>query len=378
MGLIRTLLALAVVSFHAVTVFQMDRPFGVELPSGPVAVQAFYVISGFLMSLILTIGYRGRPLSFYRSRLLRLLPQYWIVLVATLATLGALTGYFESRISWLRDHAMGPLTYAWIVFTNLTLVGMDWTVFIVVDHARFNMFQPVNQAWTLGLELTFYAMAPWLVRLHSGWIVLMIAASWAARQIAYAYGFDSEPWTYRFFPFEIAWFLSGVLAHRTYMAGFNRWPVAMKRGGIGAIIVLLFVMTNYKGVRMFAADWPAGIYIVQGTVVMCLPLIFAASKDWRFDRMLGLLSYPIYLCHLLLLEHFIPRQMAYSGEIGMVLSIIVAIGLVLAVSPIERWRHLRGRGQCRPPRRSVGVDIGAVAGAGTVAAQVERPLRGGQ
>jgi len=53
MGTIRLLLAVSVLAFHSAPIA------GLQLPDGIVAVQSFYVISGFYMSLILTERYLG-------------------------------------------------------------------------------------------------------------------------------------------------------------------------------------------------------------------------------------------------------------------------------------------------------------------------------
>ena len=61
---------------------------GHGLLSGITAVQAFYVISGFLITMVLNERqqYRNSP-SFYVSRYFRLWPAYLVVLVATLTIL---------------------------------------------------------------------------------------------------------------------------------------------------------------------------------------------------------------------------------------------------------------------------------------------------
>ena len=51
MGLIRTLLAISVVLAHSSPIF------GIKLVGGQVAVQAFYMISGFYMTLVLNEKY---------------------------------------------------------------------------------------------------------------------------------------------------------------------------------------------------------------------------------------------------------------------------------------------------------------------------------
>ena len=80
MGLIRTLLALSVVLAH------VDLGTGPRLVGGVLAVQMFYLISGFLISFVLveTSNYTSVR-SFYVNRMLRLFPIYLVVACAALA-----------------------------------------------------------------------------------------------------------------------------------------------------------------------------------------------------------------------------------------------------------------------------------------------------
>lgn len=54
MGILRLLLAISVIIAHTESVF------GVRLVGGVIAVQAFYIISGFYMAMILTEKYIGK------------------------------------------------------------------------------------------------------------------------------------------------------------------------------------------------------------------------------------------------------------------------------------------------------------------------------
>src|SRR5436309_16052270 len=122
MGIIRMLLALAVVDFHA-RILAHDQPiFGLDWPSGQVAVRSFYVVSGFYMALVLSTKYKDDTLAFYRARILRILPLYWIVAAITLLALvvAAPDGLgFWRAVSW-----PGAL---WALATNVLLIGQDWT-----------------------------------------------------------------------------------------------------------------------------------------------------------------------------------------------------------------------------------------------------------
>jgi len=74
-GLLRTILALLVVGSHL-------GAFG----GATFAVKGFFIISGFYMALVISTRYHKLPVGdFYASRLLRLLPLYWVIGLLTVA-----------------------------------------------------------------------------------------------------------------------------------------------------------------------------------------------------------------------------------------------------------------------------------------------------
>ena len=89
MGIIRLLLAISVVVYHS-------RPLlgQINFLPGSTAVQAFFIISGFYMSLVINEKYEDKQ-SFYRARLLKIFPVYWAIVAVSIY----LTGYF---LPWLR------------------------------------------------------------------------------------------------------------------------------------------------------------------------------------------------------------------------------------------------------------------------------------
>src|SRR4051812_20298809 len=125
MGLLRVLLALSVVIDHSYPAL------GLTLVGGQVAVQTFFIISGFYMSLILDRKYVG-PGSyglFMTNRFLRLFPVYWMVwgltlAVALLESQGRLSPWFDYH------HILGWPAWVTLVFTNLMLFGQDQTLFL--------------------------------------------------------------------------------------------------------------------------------------------------------------------------------------------------------------------------------------------------------
>ena len=97
-------------------------------------------------------------------------------------------------------------------------------------HSDVPLYQGllVPQAWTLGVEITFYLVAPFVLRSPRR-LLALLAASLALRAVLIATGIGlSDPWTYRFFPAELALFLAGALSHQIllprWQALTRRWP----------------------------------------------------------------------------------------------------------------------------------------------------------
>jgi peptidoglycan/LPS O-acetylase OafA/YrhL len=131
MGLIRFLLAMAVVAAHSAPIL------GLTLVGGKIAVQSFFVISGFYISLILNekypAGTRG-TLLFYGNRFLRIYPIYWAVLLLTAGAGTAvllLFGWhsFVSNVSSLtKDFAADKLLF--LIASNVGILGIDLSSFM--------------------------------------------------------------------------------------------------------------------------------------------------------------------------------------------------------------------------------------------------------
>lgn len=338
MGILRLLLALAVVAFHSVSSAGWPALWDAA-PNGIVAVQAFFCISGFYMALILSTKYADRALVFYETRLLRIWPVYWVVLLITIFT--------------IPQPAVEPgLRGVFTILSNSTFLGLDWS-------AAFDLGSViVPPAWTLGTELTFYLLAPFINKLRSRWLIAMLIASVVARSILYSYGFNSDPWLYRIFPLELAWFLSGMLAYRFYASHSDR--TYMHPAGVFAMCLMLASIAFYRELwtpvfdvvvpivvrhpwMQFAFDQTAGEgQLTKLLMPIALPFIFAFSRNLKVDGIIGELSYPIYMCHFLVLKLMQQHKIA-SGPILITSTLILASFLLFVTNPIERYRSNRGR-----------------------------------
>ncbi len=242
MGSIRTLLALAVVFGHADLYL---------FTGGMLAVQLFYVISGYLMSLILLSKNYDSLRAFYTNRFLRLFPIYWVVAILTGCVYLVLSTP-SSQAFWLVYKSLGADSL-WLILTNIFLFGQDWIMFTGVENGDFvltsnfrNSEVPVwrgllvPQAWTLGVELSFYLIAPFILRDKRRWI-LLLAASLLLRVYFIYIGLGTEdPFSYRFFPLEIALFLLGTFSHQFIKPVFDSLGLAENRSLI-RFITLSFI-----------------------------------------------------------------------------------------------------------------------------------------
>src|SRR5262249_61405720 len=98
----------------------------------------------------------------------------------------------------------------WLVYQSGAIIPV-WNSDLHNPH--LGTFEVIPQAWSVSLELMFYALAPFLVRRH--WLVLvaLIVAAYVLRSVAAAYGFSGSCFAFRFFPFELGLFLARVFSH---------------------------------------------------------------------------------------------------------------------------------------------------------------------
>lgn len=346
MGTLRLLLALSVVLFHSV-------PFpltGSDWIGGLIAVESFFVVSGFYMALVLHDAYRGRLRDFYANRLLRLFPLYWAALA--LYVLAGLVEPGINRFAALAAVDASPMTWVFVAGANLLLLGSDWMLLfsaspdglqwapqIAGQALPLFKYHYLPQAWSLPIELAFYAIAPWLV-FHPWRLGVVALASFALKYtLVYSVGLG-DPWLYRVFPLELWLFCLGALAfhalrrleHRVPLHGL-RWPVLL---GLSAFIVLYATGEPKAKYQLDSLRYAA----FMGCLVLALPVLFAGFKDVAWDRWLGELSYPVYLIHLLVIGVVVTFDVRIAGDRSLPIllgSVAAAAVMVVVVGrPIER------------------------------------------
>jgi peptidoglycan/LPS O-acetylase OafA/YrhL len=365
MGLLRTLLALSVVIYHA-------RPNSTLLVGGPNAVRCFYVISGFLISYVLVERHQYASLrAFYLSRYLRLYPIY--VVVALLSLGAAVTMHQEHFLAVYRQSP--PAAVAVLTLSNLFMIGQDWIMFLGVQHhalvpvANFNhsevpLYQGmlIHPAWTLGIELSFYAIAPFVLPRRKLVYALLIASVLLRWYLVHLGLGTRDPWSYRFFPTELALFLAGALAHQRLLPWFAGRDAA--HGGIWSLagtLALIVLCTFYFELALPPA---VGALLLMLAFIALIPLAFLFQRRHAFDARLGELSYPIYIVHWLVLwaVGYVLHRWGVFGTDPWVAAVLLSTiaGAVLLNKFIgEPFERLRGRLRGLPAQGSARIRAAA-------------------
>ena len=197
----------------------------------------------------------------------------------------------------------------------------------------------VQQAWTLGVELTFYIIAPFIVRKSTLFIFILIAMSLLLRFfIYYDLGLTNDPWTHRFFFSELALFLFGTVAYRLY----KRFPIENR-----SFLWLLFLLA--LGQLLFYKFFYTQIELLNNWYLylffsLTLGYIFQLFKDSRWDSQIGEYSYPIYISHVMIMSfaYFALNRIGlldYRSELTFVTSVLFSYFLIrFIINPIEKIR----------------------------------------
>lgn len=335
LGTFRLILALLVALSHA--------DFRIAgLNPGVIAVVCFYLISGYVMTGLLRSHYQGiaRVPYFYMDRALRILPQYLAIAAITLAwfyTIGHFTAFLQ--------HAPDSRE----VLQNLFIVPLNYFMF---NHS--DQFTLVPPAWSLGAEVQFYILIPfllWRPLRVAGFVIALtvfLAASWGL--------LNTDTFGYRLLPGVLVFFILGS-------ALFDLVPgksTSAKSGGsfyrnrplvftalVFAASLLLGGILQYFGHLGLPYNRETLVGLLIG-----LPLLYLLGPlpQHALDNRMGDLSYGVFLNHFLL-------QWVGVGVPDSVPAFAMYLTLSLALSyftqrvveqPVLRWRRKMRREKVRP------------------------------
>ena len=366
MGFFRVYLALCVIQAHSNDIFPRWFP----TLNGREAVQAFYVISGFYIAMILNLKYvgPGQTRTFYVNRILRLWPPYLVV-----ATLAAIlmyrTGALSPMIEQIRSFPLAAQLL--IAFSNLFIIGQDALWFLRFDPGSIS-FAPFEASdltngykyvllvvmFTVAIEFLFYAVAPLIVRKLRN-VFVFAGIGLAYHVVLVLIGERHVAYTYQFFPSAIWFFAIGILAFHAYRR--YRDALTSRALHMAFATVALVILVNFAGKKLFFPE--DRMAYVTLAIACALPVLHALTQRIWIDRSVGELSYGMYLVHVPVIYAY-QDYLSSIQAVPMALLSIAAAALLFVVieRPIDRLRqHLVERKSPAPSPRQAPSAVPGVA-----------------
>lgn len=296
LGIIRFFLASCVVAFHLTA----------QIPViGNFAVNFFYVISGFLITLILNTTYQFNFAKFWQNRTLRLLPAYLFFVVIGCGIIFFIPTAHEFHSNWTGKFLPGDwlgnaFIFPWAFLSDHS-VPSPFSAFtgnyiFDFDGSRFRI---VTSSWSVGVEITCYFLL-WLFIARSK--ITCIAS--LILSIAYqVYAFN----TYHSFDMIYFPFLAAALPFSMGAAGYfiyENLPSLAKDSKYTAPVtfacIAVFIVNWYAYKSNAFGEQNILLYYLNNiiAVITTISLVkLPTPTNLKFiSKWLGDLAYPIFLC----------------------------------------------------------------------------------
>lgn len=294
-GALRFALAMAVAMSH-----MGFQPGGFN--PGVMAVMVFYLLAGMVADKLLSLPAFASPVPYWVNRLRRIAPLY----LFSLAVAAVAWGCGASSIFLARDP--GPVD----ILANLTVIPLAYYMYTGQD--AFTLIPP---AWSLGVELQFYLLAPLLLT-RPRMLRWLLWSSFVVFLFAVVGKLHTDHFGYRLLPGVLFVFLGGVLLNRG------------RHGDAFARRTLLLLWLGLAFMAMWVVSYGQRVpynYEMLAALLAGGPLLFffSSSLPYRVDRFLGALSYGVFLLHFPALWFVSLTGCRYSLLASLILSVVLAI-----------------------------------------------------
>ena len=265
-GSIRFVLAILVALSHLGITF-----YGYNM--GVAAVVIFYILAGMVSYKLIHNYYPNQPLLYYKDRLLRILPLYFLVLILSYCIyLAGAKSYFISE---------EPNFIAFV--SNIFIIPLSYFMYSHID--KFTLVPPV---WSLGVELQFYILAPFILTRRK-FLLFFLLLSLLVYILAAVGVLHTDYFGYRLLLGVLFIFLLGGLIH------------SQNRILLVSVYLLLVLTAVYISIIGYKAPYN---YETIFALLVGLPLLkYSLNKKLRpislivIDKYLGRLSYAVFLLH---------------------------------------------------------------------------------
>jgi peptidoglycan/LPS O-acetylase OafA/YrhL len=147
-------------------------------------------------------------------------------------------------------------------------------------------------------------------------------------------------WSYRFFPFEIAMFLAGSLAHRIFAQLPDRLMRLMTKPEVYFLSVLGMIggLCYFRLLLLYLGE--VAYWLYYAIAFIGIMALFLHTKTSERDTYIGELSYPMYISHipvLWLVGHFCKSE----HTIYIVIPATLLVSMILSKLQVfvDKFRH---------------------------------------
>jgi len=361
MGYLRLLLASLVLSSH-VTGFTSNYV-------GAVAVECFYVISGFYIQMIIHEYYKGQTSwrrKFWESRALRIFVPYWAVLgilyllIPVLRHLWDGSWHFPDVLRAIKYHPLEARTWLELL-PNIFILGSEHIKMLIIVYQTYNPMM-IAQAWSIGIELLFYAIAPFLLMCRARVLVVSTLCGYLGKLALFCM-YPDMPFHYSYgdilfntiFPLELCLFTTGALSYRFYARYLREraLPNTLRLYILLLVCITLASIALALGMKTESRHHFVGIapyilyYAYVAFIALLVPFLFRVSRNFSKDRLIGNCSYSFYLMHCYMMSYAAYLWPDSSCRIFIVAEILTLAGSLLIgkfiEAPLDRFRDRRFR-----------------------------------
>ncbi|HEY9880472.1 MAG TPA: acyltransferase [Leptolyngbyaceae cyanobacterium] len=264
-------------AFRLALAFIVFRTHTASVAGGVYAVFAFFVLSGYLMTLVMhkSYGYSiGGRLRFLLNRFLRIYPPYWVALIGTLA------------LMLLMGETVWETSYERLRFPE-TLADWFKNVFLA-----FRPFPPetifVPPAWALSVELFWYlAICLGASRTRRRCLIWLIGSLLYSGTAWYM----GVSWEDRYASLQAASLPFALGSALFFIPADLKWSLSIPVWLLAELLLGNFVIGNAQGL-IFGLYFYLNIFLSA-----CLVLTLSNYRGGKLDAEMGSLSYPLYLLH---------------------------------------------------------------------------------